>query len=358
MTEFEQAERLDQLNLAASRALDEFEQRVQILASQVESLRKQLDADRQQMAAAEQSFADGAAGAVDGTLDGRIDRDAVARSHQALVTQLRQVSSVQQRVSGLASLLTIGRAQLAPAGDATGETDAMNVVARAASIRAQEAERYRLAREIHDGPAQVLANAILGLELCEQIARRTPAKVVDEIVRLKATVREGLVEVRRFIFDLRPSSLVERGLLVTLQRYVAEYTNYSGVPVELLLPTELAQPAKDEEITLFRVVQESLQNVQKHARASHVVVRIAEDNGGLLLTVHDDGRGFSPGEVDVTTRAGAGLGGMKERAKLVGGELAIDSAPGAGTTVALRLPRARRDQLPATEPAEKGSPRG
>lgn len=357
MTESEQAERLDQLTVAASRALDEFEQRVQDLASQVESLRKQLDAERQQMAAAEQSFADVTTGSAGGALDGRIDRDAVARSHQTLVTQLRQVTSVQQRIGGLASLLTIGRAQLAPAGDAAGATDAMHVVARAASIRAQEAERYRLAREIHDGPAQVLANAILGLELCEQIARRTPAKVVDEIVRLKGTVREGLVEVRRFIFDLRPSSLVEWGLLVTLQRYVAEYSNYSGVPVDLLLPTELAQPAKDEEITLFRVVQEALQNVQKHARASHVVVRMAEEDGGLLLTIHDDGRGFSPDEVDVTTRSGAGLGGMKERAKLVGGELSVASTPGAGTTVALRLPRARRDQWPAMEPAEKGSPR-
>lgn len=354
MNEPEPAEQLDQLHESVRTALVEFESRVREVAEQVEGLRAQLELERQQMALAIEDLASGDF-AGDGGLHGsQIDPAAIAASERALVDRLRRVTAFQQRIGGLSTLVAVSGEQLDPPGEAVAGLDALKLVARAASIKAQEAERYRLAREIHDGPAQVLANAILGLELCEQIARRTPASVVEELVRLKGTVREGLIEVRRFIFDLRPSTLAERGLLVTLQRYVAEYANYSGLQVDLALPPELATPAKDDEITLFRVVQESLQNVQKHARAAQVTVRLTSDDTGIVLEIGDDGRGFAPGETDATTRSGAGLGGMKERATMVGGELTIDSAPGAGTTVTLRLPHGRRDQWQAVEYAARG----
>lgn len=345
---------LDQLHGAARAALGDFESRVREVAEQVEGLRAQLELERQQMALAIEDLSSGDIAGDVGLRGGQIDTAAIAASERALVDRLRLVVAFQQRIGSLSTLVAVGSDQLDQVADATAELDALKLVARAASIRAQEAERYRLAREIHDGPAQVLANAILGLELCEQIARRTPASVVDELVRLKSTVREGLIEVRRFIFDLRPSTLAERGLLVTLQRYVAEYANYSGIHVDLQLPSELATPAKDDEITLFRVVQESLQNVQKHARATQVTVRLAADDRGIVLEISDDGRGFTVGETEATTRSGAGLGGMKERAAMVGGELTIDSAPGAGTTVTLRLPHGRRDQWQAVEYAARG----
>lgn len=345
---------LDQLYEAARAALGEFESRVQDVAEQVEGLRARLELERQQMALAIEDLASSEFAGDVGLRGGQIDPAAIAASERTLVDQLRRVTALQQRIGALSTLVTFGSDQLDPAGDAVEGLDTLKLVARAASIKAQEAERYRLAREIHDGPAQVLANAILGLELCEQIARRTPVSVVEELVRLKGTVREGLIEVRRFIFDLRPSTLAERGLLVTLQRYVAEYANYSGIQVDLQLPPELATPAKDDEITLFRVVQESLQNVQKHARAAQVTVRLAADDAGIVLEIGDDGCGFVPGETEATTRSGAGLGGMQERATMVGGELTIDSAPGAGTTVTLRLPHGRRDQWQAVEYAARG----
>lgn len=352
MSESGPDERLEQLNEAALVALSEFERRVQGLTGQVNALREQLDLERRQVALAVQDFQSRGRTAAGG---GLVDPAAIDASERALAEQLRQVQAIQQRIGGLATIVAAGRGQLAPSGEASEGLDAMKLVARAASIRAQEAERYRLAREIHDGPAQVLANAILGLELCEQIARRTPAKVIEEITRLKSSVRDGLVEVRRFIFDLRPSTLAERGLLLTLRRYATEYANYAGVQVELQAPPELIPLGKDEEITIFRVVQEALQNVQKHARATQVTVRLAVDDAGIILVITDDGRGFSPGETDVTPWSGAGLGGMRERAAMVGGELTLGSAPGAGTTITLRVPHAGREQWQAVGSSGRGS---
>jgi two-component system sensor histidine kinase DegS len=206
-------------------------------------------------------------------------------------------------------------------------------------IKAQEQERSRLAREVHDGPAQVLANAILGIELCEQIARRSPEQLIDEMARLKSSLREGLVEVRRFQFDLRPSSLAERGLLVTLQRYINEYRSFFKLTVELQLPEELPPLNKDEELQIFRIVQEALQNIQKHARATVIVVRLVVDDDAIVATIRDDGRGFVPQHVESTTLSGAGLRGMGERAAAVGGELTVESELGVGSTVRFSLPR-------------------
>jgi two-component system sensor histidine kinase DegS len=189
------------------------------------------------------------------------------------------------------------------------------------------------------GPAQVLANAILGIELCEQIARRSPEQLIDEMARLKSSLREGLVEVRRFQFDLRPSSLADRGLLVTLQRYIGEYRAFFKLTVELQLPDELPTLSKDEELQVFRIVQEALQNIQKHARASNVIVRLEANDELIEATIKDDGRGFFPQQVESTTLSGAGLRGMGERAAAVGGELTVESEPGVGTTVRFSLPR-------------------
>ena len=252
---------------------------------------------------------------------------------------MRRCSAFSSKLNGLANLLAISRSQFLPSGETSAELDVWKVVTRVATIKAQEEERYKLAREVHDGPAQVLANAILGLELCEQIARRSPEQLIDELNRLKGMVREGLVEVRRFIFDLRPSTLAERGLLATLQRYVAEYQSFFHINVDLQLPASLPSLTQEQEITVFRIVQESLQNIQKHARASHVAIALAVDDEALRATIRDDGRGFVVQQTEVTTLSGVGLRGMGERAAAIGGEVQVESRPGEGSTVRLVLPR-------------------
>jgi signal transduction histidine kinase len=128
-------------------------------------------------------------------------------------------------------------------------------------------------------------------------------------------------------------------LSATLQRYVAEYRAFFRLDVDLQVPATLPALSKDAELTVFRIVQESLQNIQKHARAALVIVRIDLSDETIVVTIHDDGRGFVPRQVEATTLSGAGLRGMSERAAAVGGDLQVESQPGAGTTVRLSVPR-------------------
>src|SRR5918997_5890393 len=108
------------------------------------------------------------------------------------------------------------------------------------------------------------------------------------MARLKSTMREGLIEVRRFQFDLRPSSLADRGLLSTLQRYVIDYQAFFRLAVELQVPEQLPTMSKDEELQTFRIIQEALQNIQKHARATLVSVQIAAEEAAVVVTVRDN----------------------------------------------------------------------
>ncbi len=379
------AERLEELNGETLALLAEFEGRVGGLQRQLAALQHRLDIERGRLGAALEELgarylvpqpptsdraASGAhlvpapcspvsggpsgsrgpqaanGGGGENDEDAGLDLEMIRAAERALGEQLLGSVAFARKLDGLANLLLVSRSQFAPSGEAEGypapgdrpDLDAWKLATRIATIKAQEEERSRLAREVHDGPAQVLANAILGLELCEQIARRSPDQLIEEIGRLKAMVREGLVEVRRFIFDLRPSTLAERGLPATLQRYVADYRAFFRIEVELQLPPALPPLSQEQEITVFRIVQEALQNVQKHAQAGFVTVRLAVVEDALVVSIRDDGRGFALQQTEVTLLSGAGLRGMRERAAAVGGELPVESAPGAGTTVRLVLP--------------------
>lgn len=208
--------------------------------------------------------------------------------------------------------------------------------ARLRILEAQERERQRLAREIHDGPAQALANAIFELEYCEQLADREPDKLKRELARLKDDIRAGLVEVRRFIFDLRPAPGAEMGLVSVLRHNAENLQKRYGMTVALdVEPVEgLSRP---QETAVYRIVQEALRNAQKHSSASKVTIRIKKQDDAILVAIEDDGVGF-----DYASASGDlthyGLVSMQERAQLIGGELQIKSGPGKGTVVKLKVP--------------------
>jgi two-component system, NarL family, sensor histidine kinase DegS len=205
-------------------------------------------------------------------------------------------------------------------------------------IMGQEAERARLAREIHDGPAQALANTVMRLQWVEQLYKHQPDQVGPEIGKLRTAVQESLRDVRRFIFNLRPASLSDVGLVPTLNESVRDYANQYQVDVELNVP-ETLNLSQDQELVVFRIVQEALQNIHKHAEATHVRIDIQQRSGGpLVVEIKDDGKGFSPKQVRQIQPSSSGLVNMRERAATVGGTLQIDSTPGAGTTITLTLP--------------------
>ena len=208
-------------------------------------------------------------------------------------------------------------------------------------IGAQEAERARVARDLHDEIGQSLTSVLLGQRLLiDALDRGDPdltdaRKHADEV---RALVANALQEVRQLAFDLRPTVLDDVGLVAAVRRLARELADRHGVPVDVRLAglDEDSRFAAEVETVVYRVVQEALTNVARHAAASRAGVSIATGDGWLRAQVDDDGVGFQP---PPGRPASLGLAGMAERASLVGGRLAITSAPGAGTTVRLEVPR-------------------
>jgi two-component system, NarL family, sensor histidine kinase DegS len=213
------------------------------------------------------------------------------------------------------------------------------------ALDVQEEERQRLAREIHDGPVQVLVNAIFVLSSCQLLFEKDPPKAKAELVRLESDLREGLAEVRHFIFDLRPTPLADLGLPATIRKYGEAYRQRFGGTVELDVPEEIQRLNLAREAAIFRIVQEALQNIRKHSGATSVRVSLQVEGDDLVVRVADNGRGFDPDNAAGVASRHFGLQSMRERAEFVHGSLDVRSRPGEGTVVVLRVPLISRGEL-------------
>ncbi len=205
-------------------------------------------------------------------------------------------------------------------------------------VEAQESERSRLAQEIHDGPAQVLSNAIFQVEYIERVIDHDDRLARTELRFLRELLRRELGSVRTFISQLRPPVLDELGLDGAIADAVGRTTALTG----LAITTELAAPSdrltEAQQTVVLRVVQEALQNVRKHGGASSVIVASVIDGEEWVLTVRDDGRGFDVGAVAARGRRNFGLQFMQERAELIGAHFEVHSQPDNGTIVRLAIP--------------------
>lgn len=199
-------------------------------------------------------------------------------------------------------------------------------------IKAQEEERRRVAREIHDGPAQLLANVVLRIDVCQKLFDADPSRARDELGQLKDLVRLSLQDVRKIIFDLRPMALDDLGLVPALRTYLKDYQSKTAIETDFAFFGQDRRFENAFEVAMFRLVQESLTNVAKHARASRVWVKVeVTATRDLRISVKDDGVGFDVVAVEKIAGTKFGLMGMKERVALLGGTMEIQSAPGAGT---------------------------
>jgi Signal transduction histidine kinase len=262
----------------------------------------------------------------------RANYDQIVQESQSTAHALKQLDQLVRQIEMSSSVLLGGSTE-------SKANDPWMLALRAQVIQGREEERTRLAREVHDGPAQVLANTLMGLEQCVTlIQQQNTERLALMLDRMRSVTREGLHEVRRFISDLRPGRLSEQGLLVAIQDYVRRYQDTTGAQVTLnaaLLP----RLANDVEIVLYRIVQEALQNVSKHARSAAVHISLGLSNDTLILKIQDNGPGFNPREV--ARRAGReswGLTSMRERAELIGAQLTVASRLNHGTTVTVVLP--------------------
>jgi signal transduction histidine kinase len=203
--------------------------------------------------------------------------------------------------------------------------------------RAIAEERARIARDIHDGLAQSLAFQRMRVDLWVDWMSSDPARLHDELVQLKRSLREQIAELRRAIFSLRPLQFDELGFAGGLERYITEFAaqNAWDARVDLAgLPSSLAP---ELEAICFRVIQEGLNNIAKHAGARQVEVRVERADNGVLVRIRDDGRGFEPGRAsDDASRIG--LRQMRERLAGLRGYLAVLSQPGAGAELRAWLP--------------------
>jgi signal transduction histidine kinase len=201
-------------------------------------------------------------------------------------------------------------------------------------VSGQEQERRRLSRELHDETGQALTSILLGLKAIEetQDTERFPAALAE----LRALVVATLQDVRRLAVELRPKALDDFGLVPTLERLTSTFEEQTGIATHLESRLPESRLPSEIETVLYRVVQEALTNVVKHARAEHVSVTLQAKPGSVTIVIEDDGRGFAAGGAQ--RGEGIGLLGMRERVSLVGGRLELETSAGGGTTIVVEVP--------------------
>jgi len=224
-------------------------------------------------------------------------------------------------------------------------------------IGAQEEERKRVARELHDETSQLLTSLVLGLDglAAEPML---PETARERAGRLREVASGALEEVHHLALELRPSALDDAGLVPGISRYLREYRLRHGLEVDFrTVGTDGLRLIPAAETAVFRIVQEALTNVARHAHAQGVTVLLERRGPNLVTVVEDDGCGFDPEAVAVSPlRERLGLAGMAERAALVGGRLALESRPGQGTTVFVTVPLAENSlERPANEEAQSAT---
>ena len=210
-------------------------------------------------------------------------------------------------------------------------------------VEAQEAERARLAQEVHDGPAQALSNAIFQVEFIDRVFESDPRMARTELGFLRELLRRELGDVRSFLSQLRPPVLDELGLDGAIADTVATQAALSGLHITTELEGATTGLTEATQTVVLRVVQEALQNVRKHAGATNVVVATMLADGQWVMEVRDDGRGFDTGAVAARGRRNFGLQFMRERAELVGAQFEVRSRPEAGTVVRLTIPLTHKE---------------
>ena len=205
-------------------------------------------------------------------------------------------------------------------------------------IRAQEEERRRVAREIHDGPAQTLANIVLRLEIAERLLELDPSRVKAELVDLKNLVRANLQDIRRIIFDLRPMALDDLGIVPAISKYLDNFQDTYGINCILRIEGREKRLLPAMEVALFRLVQEGMTNVAKHAYSSKVEVMIIYQEDWTIARIHDYGKGFDVKSAMKAPGEHFGLVGMRERVEMFSGHFSIQSSIGKGTLIELSIP--------------------
>ena len=203
-------------------------------------------------------------------------------------------------------------------------------------IQAQEAERGRLARQMHDGPAQALSNFILQAEIAMRLFDVDQLKAKEELLGVKSTASSTFQKVRDFIFNLRPMMLDDLGVAPTLSRYVETFKEQSGIAVRLV-STGMEQRFEPYlEVMVFRAIQELLSNIASHSQATQVIIQMDSSTSGIRISIEDNGKGFVVEKLD--EKGGMGLKVIRDRVQMLGGTMEIHSSIDHGTHILFQIP--------------------
>jgi signal transduction histidine kinase len=266
------------------------------------------------------------------------DLASIALKNAELYGALRQAGEeLEQKVEKRTQQLTQARAELARKAE---ELQRLLAI----TVRVQEEERSRIARDLHDSSNQLLAGTLYELQAAqESIVSQRPQVAVQKLEIAKGLLRHIEAENRQIIAGLRPPVLDAQGLVPALKWQAANFQRHHGIQCTLSVNGDTTRLDAESELAIFRIAQEALNNVAAHARAQHVQLRVDFRSQGLRVQVQDDGIGFDPATVDRRQSHGMGLIGMEERAQSIGGRLQVTSLPEQGTQLVLEVPLAPSD---------------
>lgn len=260
-------------------------------------------------------------------------RDEIERSLRQMQTTIERAENLMTQVSMAISLLKGG---IAEALQTQNHEQRQEMGLRV--IKAQEEERRRVAREIHDGPAQTLANIVLRLEIAEKLLELDPSRVKAELKDLKNLVRANLQDIRRIIFDLRPMALDDLGIVPAISKYLDNFQETYNIVCELRVEGREKRLLPAMEVALFRLIQEGMTNVAKHAHTTKVDIFLTYQDDWTIARIRDYGKGFDVDSALTTPGEHFGLIGMRERVEMFSGRFSVQSALGQGTTIELAIP--------------------
>jgi len=260
-------------------------------------------------------------------------RDELERSLRQMLETVDRAQNLMTQVSMAISLLQGG---IADSLQTQNHDQKMEMGLRV--IRAQEEERRRVAREIHDGPAQTLANIVLRLEIAEKLLEFDPTRVKAELIDLKNLVRSNLQDIRRIIFDLRPMALDDLGIVPAISKYLDNFQENYGITCKFQVEGREKRLLPVLEVAFFRLVQEGMTNVAKHAHSSKANILLNYQDEWTIVRIQDYGKGFEVNSALITPGEHFGLIGMRERVEMFSGHFSIQSTLGKGTTIELSIP--------------------
>lgn len=265
--------------------------------------------------------------------------DSALDAQQRLFVMRGQLEKLQNDKQHLEKYKAVLDNVVSGANDAPGGTASVAAKSQMAGIEmivnAQEAERQRLSRQMHDGPAQALSNFILQTEIAMRLLDVDPAQAKDELGNLKMSAMGTFQKVRNFIFELRPMMLDDLGLIPTLRKYSDAFKEQTGLDVNVTVTGTERRLEPYLEVMIFRAVQELLGNAARHSQASMVKVHLDLGNDFLRVSVDDNGKGFDQESLKESSNLGLKL--IRERAEMLGGSFEIDSAVGSGARISFTV---------------------